>query len=103
MNAEIQARIVDGKARLGMSFVAGLGPEVVAATASKTMEQMVGPFTVEMAGTHARMVFATCAAKMAVFESNGAFVVMIEFETMPPEDSEMGLVFAGCVDPKKGN
>lgn len=103
MNAEIKARIVDGKARIGMSFMAGLGPEVVSASAAAIMGQMVGPFTVEMAGTHARMIFETCAAKMAVFESNGAFVVMIEFETMPPADSEMGLVFAGCVDPKKGN
>lgn len=85
-----------------MSFPAGLGAEVVSATAAKTMEAMVGPFTVEMAGKWARITFATCTAKMAVYESNGAFVVMIEFDSMPPETSEIGMAFAGSVG-KEGN
>ena len=103
MNAEVEARIVNGKARVGLSFVAGLGPDAVSATIVKTMNQLVGPYSGEMVGNHARLTFETCTAKMIVMEKNGAFVVLIEFETMPPETSEMGLIFAGCVDQKTGN
>lgn len=103
MSAEIEARIVDGKARLGMTFHAGLGAEVVGNTVSRVMNQLVGPYRAEMIGRWARVTFETCTAKMIVLENNGAFVVLFEFETMPPPTSEAGLIFAGCVDQKTGN
>lgn len=103
MSPEIQARIVKGKARLGMTFPAGLGPEVVGNTVSAVMNQLVGPYNAVMVGNWSRVTFETCSAKMMVMENNGAFVVLFEFETMPPDTSEAGLIFAGCVDQKTGN